>query len=575
MKKIMEGSYVKNGIAIAKVMLFKPYEPNLDTTQIEKNTDLSIKLFEEIRVDTLKDMNQMVSLLKSNKDDKYKIFNAHIEIINDVMLEDQVKQFIQGEMLSTRSAVIKTFNMFIEMFESMEDQLLRERVSDLKDVLNRLLKKIDQVDDIDLSILQEDVIIIAKDLLPSQTATMDKNHVKGFITEIGGLTSHTAILAKSYKIPAVLGVKNINSKFNQGDIVIIDSVNECIIINPTKKDLESFESLKLNYLKEENLNETYKNRLSETKDKIRVQTMLNIGSSHDESLREINIVDGVGLFRSEFLYMENSHFPTEEEQFNAYKIVLDKAKGKPVILRTLDIGGDKTLSYYDLPSEDNPFLGKRALRFCFDEEKIFLTQLRAALRASVFGDLWLMFPMVSHIDDIVKAKEFVHKAKTLLDKEKVPYKNVKIGIMIEVPSIALMAPQVAKLVDFASIGTNDLTQYLMASDRMNAEVAPYYQNYAPSLFKIIKMIADAFNEERKPISVCGELGGDLAGAAILIGLGIYKLSMNLHAIPKIKRLILNNELAEFKELSNKVLVCSSQKEVKDLTNKFLEEKYNV
>lgn len=569
MKSIKKGSFVKQGIACAKIMIYKPYIPDLKSTTTCDDVNQSIKEFEQSRSLVKQDIERIVKTLEANNDDKALIFNAHIEILQDIMLDEQVKQLIHDDKLSARSAIIKVFNMYIDMFDQMEDKLLKERVSDLKDVMFRWLKKIDGISDVDLSSVNEDVIVVAHDLLPSETATMNKTYIKGFITEIGGLTSHTAILARSYQIPAALGVKDALKTFKQDQFIILDSIDQDILIDVNDQLKQTYALKQQRYLEEQSSNALYRDKKAVTKDGMQVDVMVNIGSSEDESITHISYVDGIGLFRSEFLYMENTHFPTEEEQYDSYKKVLLAAGKKPVILRTLDIGGDKSLTYYQLPKEDNPFLGNRALRFCFEKKEIFFTQLKAALRASVHGNLWLMFPMVSHVEDIMLAKSYVETVKDELDKEQKPYKNVKIGIMIEVPSIALMANEVSELVDFASIGTNDLTQYLTASDRMNSSVKSYYQNYAPSVFRMIKNIADAFNAKKKPISVCGELGGELQGAAILIGLGIHKLSMNVHAIPAVKRLIIENEQKNFASLAKKVLSSHTQDEVLQYTNQFI------
>lgn len=569
----MRGHAVSKGIGIGRVLIYKQFEPKIEVSFIQDDSLLlEYNKYLEIKEKANKEIALIVTNLKEANDDKYKIFDAHLEILNDVALLEVVEANILNEKMALDYAVSEAFQMFIELLETVEDDLIKERIADLKDVKNRIIRIAKGVQEKNLSRLSGPTIIVANDLFPSDTATLDRRHVEAIITEVGGVTSHTAIIAKSYLIPAILGATGAMSELKDGDLVIVDAVSNNIIVSPSEKILSDYLALKKTFTDKQNILKTYLNRSPITKDGHKIDVTLNIGSASEEELDYNQYVDGVGLFRSEFLYMENNHLPTEEEQFVVYKKALTGFKDKPVILRTLDIGGDKTLSYMTLPKEDNPFLGLRAVRLCFEHEDIFRTQLRAAYRASVYGDLWLMFPMVGSIDDIKRIKAFIEVVKQELDKEKLAYsKNVKIGVMIEIPSIILVIDHVAKLVDFASIGTNDLCQYLSAVDRMNPLVSSYYQNYSPSMFRIMKMAIDGFTKTGKPISVCGELGGDLLAAPILIGLGMKKLSMSKSSIAPIKSLIINNDYKTFEALAQKAIELETEQEILDLVKKTIKE----
>ncbi|MBN2300399.1 MAG: phosphoenolpyruvate--protein phosphotransferase, partial [Acholeplasmataceae bacterium] len=493
-----------------------------------------------------------------------KIFGAHLEILNDIAVAEEVSNQIRDMKYSYRYAIKNVYDMFIEMLSQVDDPLIKERVADLKDVRNRLLRISDGVAESNLSLLDQPSIVIAQDLYPSDTATLDRKNVQAIITEVGGMTSHTAIIAKSYEIPAILGVDHLLEEVKQNEWMIVDAIKGIIYINPDNETIESYKNKQKEFLFKQEIIKKYIDVKPVTKDGTKIEVSLNIGSASKEELENEAFVDGVGLFRSEFLYMENSQMPTEDQQFEVYKKALVKFNKKPVILRTLDIGGDKELSYLELPKEDNPFLGNRAIRLCFDHLEMFKTQLRAALRASVFGNLWLMFPMVGSMDDILRLKEIVEEVKSDLDKKNIEYNpSFKFGVMIEIPSIIMIADHVAEAVDFASIGTNDLCQYLTAVDRMNPMVSKYYQSYAPSMFRVIKMAIDAFDKANKPLSVCGESGGDLIAAPILIGLGMRKLSMNKSSVAGIKQMITTHTIDQLEEIANKAISLKTEAEVVD------------
>ncbi|MCV2232689.1 phosphoenolpyruvate--protein phosphotransferase [Paracholeplasma manati] len=568
-----KGHAVSKGIGIGKVLIYQQFIPQVEPTIIEDTmVEQTYQDYLDIQAKANQEIEQIVQLLISKQDEKHKIFEAHLEIINDVAMAETIENFIKTEHYGHIYAIDEAYKMFIEMLETVDDDLIRERIADLKDVKNRLLRIAYHVPEKNLSRLFEKTIVVALDLYPSDTATLDRNMVEAIVTEVGGPTSHTAIIAKSYQIPAILGVKDAMKTYNDGDTLIVDALSNELILNPTDAVIQNYIERKKRHLEQQNILKTYLDKTPITKDGIKVDVTLNIGSASKEEIALEPYVDGIGLFRSEFLYMENTHLPTEDEQYEVYKRALEGFKGKPVILRTLDIGGDKTLSYMALPKEENPFLGLRAVRLCFAHLDIFKTQLKAAYRASVHGNLWLMFPMVGSMDDIHKIKSVIEEVKSDLDSQQIPYsKDVKIGVMIEIPSIILVIDHVAKAVDFASIGTNDLCQYLSAVDRMNPLVSSYYQSYSPSMIRILKMAIDGFNAAGKPISVCGELGGDLIAAPILMGLGMKKLSMSKSSLAPIKHLIVHHTMDTFKSLAQKAVTLETEKEVIELVQKTLQE----
>ncbi|HHV11912.1 MAG TPA: phosphoenolpyruvate--protein phosphotransferase, partial [Clostridiales bacterium] len=456
---------------------------------------------------------------------KIKMFAAHSEILHDEELVEEIENTIMEQSKKTDYAVMEVYEEFINIIKKAKDELIAARAADFCDVRDRLLQVLQGDKRKDLSHMECPVIIVAHDLLPSDTATLDRVNVLGIITELGSATSHTAIIANSYRIPAISGVDNCTNILQDAKCVGVDALLGEVYIEPDTITLNILEEKKSDYQRKLLDEEKYLDKPLQTLDGIQLQIGLNIGGVED--LTVYGYSDFIGLFRTEFLYMANDHMPTEEEQFTAYSTVLKRAAGKPVTLRTLDIGGDKSLPYLPLPKEENPFLGNRALRLCLLKPDIFRTQLRAALRASAFGELWLMLPMVGSIDDIRRARAVYDDVKVQLEKEGVPIgKNVKFGIMIEIPAIAVIADLVAPLVDFASVGTNDLCQYLCAVDRMEAEVIDYYQPLSPAMIRILSGISEAFHAHGKPVSVCGELAGSKHGALLLAGLGYEKLSMS-------------------------------------------------
>lgn len=558
--KLFKGKAVSPGYAIGKIYVYKPFEYTVSSTYFDvADKDLYVNQMKDAFSEAGNELKEIVGNLTAVGDEKAAIFEAHLEILEDEELIDGIWSAIE-ECATPDYAVDRTYNEYIHMLEKVKDPLVSARAADLRDVRNRLIRILHGEKEKSLSALPENVVVVARDLLPSDTATLDKDKVIGIITEIGSSTSHTAIIARGYGIPAVLGVKRATTAFSDGDFCIVDAMSGSIYQDPDEERLAEYTDKKQQFDKEALDNRSYLAKDASLKDGERIMVGLNIGST--DASADYQYSDFVGLLRTEFLYMHSDHMPTEEEQFEAYKTVLLNAAGRPVTMRTLDIGGDKTLTYMETPKEENPFLGKRALRFCLDNPDMFNTQLRAALRASVYGELWVMFPMIGTMDDIYAAKAALDKARGELRDEGVPYdEHLKVGIMIEIPSIAEIADIVAQQVDFASIGSNDLTQYLLACDRMNAEISDYYQSRSPAMFRCLNRIIKAFDSEEKPISICGEMGGDPASAIVLVGMGLRKLSMAGANLPRIKRVLSKFTSAETTEIALKVLNMKTQAEI--------------
>jgi len=559
--RILKGNPVSRGIALAKVYIYKAFKADVHESYFEAGQEaLKFKQFTDALAAAETELDAIVASLSVESPEKAKIFTAHIEILNDEEVAEEVKDMIFSSRAMPDYAVDMVFTEFAILLEKARDPLIAARAADLRDVRNRVLRILKGEKEHNLSNLREKVIVVAHDLLPSDTATLDRAHVMGIVTEVGGATSHTAIIARSYKIPAVLGVSDATEIMKNGEMVILDALKGQVMLEPERATISDYEVKLEEFLKSEKLTAEYLDRIPLVASGERFSVGLNIGTTEpDEGFK---YVDFIGLFRTEFLYMESEHMPTEDEQFAAYRKVLANAMGNPVTLRTLDIGGDKSLRYLVLPKEDNPFLGNRALRLCLDMPELFKTQLRAALRASAFGPMQIMFPMVGTIDDIRAAKAAVQEAKAELLAEGIPFdEKINIGIMIEIPSIAMIADFAAEETDFASVGTNDLTQYLHAVDRMNQKIADYYQSSSPAMFRILGKIFEEYNDAGKPVSVCGELAGEPLAAIVLFGLGLRKFSMNASNIAHVKRVLSLFTLAETEEIAENVMNMKTQDEV--------------
>lgn len=560
--RILKGNAVSQGIAIAKVYRYEPICFEVEEAYIEEDeVQEAYQKFQDICKMAKTELGGIYDALSQEDEEKAKIFQAHIEILEDEDILEETKENICGEHMALDYAITTVYDSFAAIIAKVPDPLISGRASDIKDVKNRLLRICQGKVEKNLSFLQADVVVVAHDLLPSDTATMDRAHVKAIVTETGSSNSHSAILARSYQIPAILGVEHAMEELTEGELLVVDAMTGDIIENPSETTLVEAKEKAQIFAKKKELDAQYLEKPALLRDGTKIQIGVNIGAADYEASEQS--YDFIGLFRTEFLYMENTALPTEEQQFETYKKVLEQANGKTVTLRTLDIGGDKTLPYMQLPKEDNPFLGKRALRLCLDETEIFQTQIRAALRASAFGKLQIMFPMVERIDDILRAKAFVAEVKQELEKEQIPYdKGLKLGIMIEVPSIALIADLAAEEVDFASIGSNDLTQYVCAVDRMNPELTDYYENYSPAMVRILGIIIDAFTAKGKPVSICGEMAGNPKAAVLLTGLGARKLSMSAASIAAVKAELAGVTLEQAKLMAQECKNIRTEKEIK-------------
>lgn len=559
-----KGNPVSEGIAVGKAYLYQPYVPQVTEGEIpEDQAPAAVARYEELLEGAKQELAAIRDRLeKAGDGDKAKIFTAHQDILFDVAMDEEIRDKITYDFMTPEWAIHKVYEKFIKILNKAKDDLIRERVADMRDVKNRLLRIAAGVPEKNLAALGEPVIVVAHDLLPSDTATLDRKNVLALVTEIGGATSHSAIIARSYEIPALLGVDGAMENLSHGQEIAVDAVEGLLVADPSGEVKADFAKKREAFLKRREEEKKFLGVEPRMADGTLLPVHLNVGSANDQELAAEKYTDGVGLFRTEFIYMGKEQLPTEDEQYEIYKKVLTAFGDRPVTIRTLDIGGDKKLQCMELPVEENPFLGNRALRLCFSMPEVFLTQLRAALRASVHGNLWIMFPMVGSMDDIRRAKAFVQQAKDQLDAQGVPYSpNVKLGIMVEIPSIALVADLAAKEVDFASIGTNDLTQYSTAVDRMNPALREYYQSYHPALFRLIGYVVESFAKEGKPVSVCGEMGGDPYAAAVLAGLGMSKLSMGSASVARIKKMLSGLTMEKARELAAKARSLPTNDEV--------------
>ena len=521
----LKGAAVSPGIALGYVHIHLPFQADIAEKFCEAAAISAEKeRYAQVMSKAAAEIAAIFASLEKEDPEKAKIFTAHQDILNDPAIHEEITDGMENELWAGDWAIWKVYAKFIKMILKAKDPMIRERASDFEDIRKRLLRIWNGAEETSLSSLPSPVIIAAHDLLPSDTATLDRRNVLAIITETGGATSHSAIIAKSYEIPAVLGIPGLLDLLRQNCPAAVDALTGEVFLEPDSETSARLQSKREQYLRDAAETKTFLKKEPVTASGQRIDIGLNIGNADDEELSGAAYTDFVGLFRTEFLYMGRDSLPSEDEQFEVYRKVLSLYGERAVTLRTLDIGGDKTLNCMDLPKEDNPFLGKRALRLCFSYPGIFKTQLRAALRASVYGNLHIMLPMVASIDDIRKAKLVLEEVKSELDDAGTNYRrDYKLGIMIEIPSIALIADLAAKEVDFASIGTNDLCQYLTAVDRMNPELASYYQSFHPAMFRIIGEAARCFNQAGKPLCVCGEMGGNPPAAMALAGLGVRGL----------------------------------------------------
>ncbi|MGX1264849.1 phosphotransferase system enzyme I (PtsI) [Rossellomorea marisflavi] len=568
MSSLLNGIAASNGIAIAKA--YRLVEPDLSfEKKAVDNVEAEVSRFQDAISTSKTELEAIRDKAREDLgEDKAQIFEAHLLVLSDPELLTPIEDKVKSENVNAEFALKETADMFVTMFESMDNEYMKERAADIRDVTKRVLSHLLGVQISNPSMVTEEVIVIAEDLTPSDTAQLNRQYVKGFTTDIGGRTSHSAIMARSMEIPAVVGTKSVTSSVENGDLIIVDGLNGEVHINPTPEVVAQYKEEHARY--EEQKAEWAKlvNEPTVSKDGEHVELAANIGTPNDLEGVKNNGGEGVGLYRTEFLYMGRDELPTEEEQFKAYKAVLEGMEGKPVVVRTLDIGGDKELPYLNLPKEMNPFLGYRAIRLCLDEQDIFRTQLRALLKASTFGNLKIMFPMISNLDEFRAAKAVLEEEKKALLENGVEVSDhIEVGIMVEIPSTAVMADVFAKEVDFFSIGTNDLIQYTMAADRMNERVSYLYQPYNPAILRLVKMVIDAAHKEGKWAGMCGEMAGDEIAVPILLGLGLDEFSMSATSILRARSQISNLSKAEMKEMAEHVLTLDTNDAVQEVVKK--------
>lgn len=536
---MVKGIAASKGYAIGKVFIKKDIKININNLKIE-NIDIEIKNLEDALSKTREQLEFLRKKIETEvgKEESL-VFESHQMILEDPEFIDKAKDMIKNNSVSADYAIDSVKKELVLVMESIDDEYMRERAADIKDVSDRIVRNILGIQE-EVEITEQNTVVVAHDLTPSDTAQLDKSKVCGFLTNIGGKTSHSAIMARTMEIPAIVGMNNITDIVKNGDIVLVNGVEGYVIINPKDSEIKEFENYIRSYNEEKEKLKALKDVKIYDKNNRQIEICGNIGSTKDVDQVLENGGDGIGLFRTEFLYMDRSNMPSEEEQFNSYKVVLEKMNGKPVVIRTLDIGGDKKLDYLDLGHEMNPFLGYRAIRLCLDRVDIFKIQLRALLRASIYGNLKIMFPMISSIEEFRQAKKILEECKQeLINEGVVVSDSIEVGIMVEIPSTAVSASEFAKEVDFFSIGTNDLIQYTLACDRMNEKVSYLYNPMNPSVLSLIKMTIDGAHAEGKWVGMCGEMAGDEEAIPKLLEYGLDEFSMSATSILPAKKQILD------------------------------------
>ena len=567
MKPTLQGIAASDGIAIAKVYTLT--EPDLTVTKVTvEDSEKEVSRLDDALAASIKDVELIrETALKNLGEEEAQVFDAHLMVLSDPELIGQVKDSITSNKVNAESALKEVTDMFISIFAGMEDNpYMQERAADIRDVSKRILAHLLGVKIPSPATIKDEVIIVAADLTPSDTAQLNRQYVKAFVTDIGGRTSHSAIMARSLEIPAIVGTKEVTSIAKDGDIIIVDGLSGDVFLNPSEEVVAEYRAKAEAFAAQQAEWEKLKDSKTYTKDGHQVELAANIGTPKDLEGVVNNGAEGVGLYRTELLYMDSHEMPTEEDQFEAYKAVLEGMNGKPVVVRTMDIGGDKELPYLPLPHEMNPFLGYRAIRISLNEPEMFRTQLRALLRASVYGKLRIMFPMIATLNDFRGAKALLEEEKAKLIAEGVAVSDdIQVGIMIEIPAAAVLAHQFAKEVDFFSIGTNDLIQYTMAADRMNERVSYLYQPYNPSILTLIKHVIDSAHKEGKWAGMCGEMAGDQTAVPLLVGLGLDEFSMSASSVLKTRSLISKLTLGDMQALAAKAInECATVEEVEAL-----------
>ena len=563
------------GIVFGKALVLKEEKIVLDTQKIsEDQVEAEVARFyagREAAVEQLNSIHQRA--LKSLGEEKAAIFEGHLMILEDEELEEEILDYLRSNKVNASVAASKIIDQQVEMLSEIDDEYLKERAGDIRDIGNRLIKNILGMHIVDLGDITEESILVAYDLTPSETAQLNLEKVLGFITDIGGRTSHTSIMARSLELPAIVGTNDVTARVNTGDYLILDAVNNRVYVNPTQAEIDELKTLEAKLAEEKAELAKLKDLPAVTLDGHKVEVVANIGTIRDCEGAHRNGAEGVGLYRTEFLFMDRDQLPSEEEQFIAYKEVVEAMEGRLVVLRTMDIGGDKELPYLNLPKEMNPFLGWRAIRIALDRREILRAQLRAVLRASAFGKLAVMFPMIISVEEIRELKSVLETLKAELRAEGKAFdENIQVGVMVETPSAAVNAKFLAKEVDFFSIGTNDLTQYTLAVDRGNELISHLYNPMSPSVLGLIKQVIDASHAEGKWTGMCGELAGDERATLLLLGMGLDEFSMSAISVPRIKKLIRHVNYQEVKALADEALQKPTAAEIEQLIQAFLAEK---
>lgn len=553
------------GIGIGTVVLIEEHEINIETKRVEE-TGAEIERLQNAIEKFVADTNVMaekmdITVGKKDAD----ILRGHIQMLQDPMIEEQISALIISEKITAEMAVEQVLEQTAEMFSQIPDELLQQRATDFRDIKTRMLKILLGIEDVDISQVPAGTVIVARDLTPSMTAGINPENIEGILTEVGGRTSHSAILARAMEVPAVLSIENICSIAKNGDKVVLDGTSGEAILNPDDETVEKFKKMYSDYQNEKALLKEYAGKPSQTKDGVKVELVCNIGKPADANKAVECDGEGIGLFRTEFLFMDRDSMPTEEEQFEAYKEVAEKMKGKPVIIRTLDIGGDKDVPYLGLEHEDNPFLGFRAIRYCLQRKDIYDIQLKALLRASAFGKIKIMVPLVTGVDELRQVKAMIKDIMAELDKEGVACnKNIEVGVMMETPAACMMADALAKEAAFFSIGTNDLTGYTMAVDRGNAKVAYLYSTYNPAVLRAIKRIIECGKKEGIMVGMCGEAAADSKLIPLLLAFGLDEFSVSATSVLKTRKTISDCTMDECKALADKVMECVTEEEVLEI-----------
>lgn len=562
---MLVGKGISEGIGLGKAVILEE-----NGLKIEKQKIENISAEKQQIYDAVKEVESEIEKLIQNIDGTEKeIMQAYLIILQDPSLIQETIKIIEQEKCNSAYAVENGLNQIIKTFEEMDDPYMATRSRDIEDMKKRILEKLLKIEEIDLSKLPENTILVAKELSTSDSAKMNLKNISGIITEIGGVNSHMAIIARTNEIPAIVGIRHIFENIKENDFIALNGATGEIFLNPTQEKIEELTKNQENIKQEKQELEKYKNKKAITKDGHQVELLANIGGPQDIQIVIDNTAEGVGLLRSEFLYMDAKDFPSEEEQFEAYKKIAESLENKRLVIRTLDIGGDKDLKYMKLPKEENPFLGYRAIRIYLDNVDLFKVQLRAILRASSYGNVAIMLPMISSIEELRKSKEIIEEVKQELKTKNIKFnENIEVGIMVEIPASAVMADEFAKECDFFSIGTNDLIQYTIAVERGNEKLVNLYSHFNPAVIHLIKSAIDGAHKNGILCGMCGEAAGDVKFIPLLVGLGLDEFSMNANKILKARKLIIDLNFEECKELANKVLKLESTEEVKRILDNF-------